>query len=867
MWRVTLRGLLARKVRLALTALAILLGVAFVSGTYVLTDTLDQSFQGFFQQKVAGIDLVVQRPGAFVGDQDRNRVPDSTVAEVRQVAGVKSAYGFLQDYAQFVDKSGTSIQTGGAPTFGLTWSQKGNDGPLKILPRKVKSNGCLSGPSRAPERDGEVAMDIGTARAYKFAAGDKIDILLQGPKERFCITGLFSFGDRKEPLAVTFAAFDMATAQRVFDAPGEVDQVFVVADSGASPAELKNKITNSLRGDYEVVLAKAFAARQSKSVTDFFSLLTQLLLGFASIGLVVGAFIIFNTFSILVAQRTREFGLLRSLGARGRQIVVAVIVEAALVGVIAAAAGLLAGLGLAALLLNVLGSVGFEVPDGSLVVGERTIIVAAAVGILVTVAASVIPAIRAARISPMAAINDLISSDATTGRRSLRRRGIVGLVFIIASIPTLLIGINRTQNALSVTDEIWLVAVGALLLFFGAVILLAALARPLVAVLGAPLRVLGVSGSLARANAMRNPRRTSATASALVVGFALVGLVTIFGASAKVSVADTIDRGIRADLILKAQQFTNFSPQVADRIKGLPELDAVAPMQFGNVRADANEETITGTDLSQLDQVVDLGLIAGKIKTDNPDGALVSTAAAQRYGLELGSTYYLLGPETPTQARAVVISGIFTQTDFTGGLPVSFVVGETKYAELFGLKSQDSLVYLSARDGMITQAKAAVSKAIGTDFPNVGVLTRQEYKNDQEKAIDRFLTVTVALLFLAEIIAVLGIINTLALSVYERTREIGLLRAVGTSRRQIRRMVRGESVLVALLGGVIGISVGVVWGWAFTSALKSRINVISIPITQLLIFVALSMVAGVIAAIAPAWRAGRLDLLEAIATE
>jgi len=863
MWRVTLRGLLARKVRLALTVLAILLGVAFVSGTYVLTDTLDQSFQGFFQQKVAGIDLVVQRPGAFVGDQDRNRVPDSTVAEVRQVAGVKSAYGFLQDYAQFVDQSGTSIQTGGAPTFGLTWSQKGNDGPLKILPRKVKGNGCLSGPSRAPERDGEVAMDIGTARAYKFAVGDEIDILLQGPKERFCITGLFSFGDREEPLAVTFAAFNVATAQRVFDAPGEVDQVFVVADSDASPVELKNKITNSLRGDYEVVLAKAFAARQSKSVTDFFSLLTQLLLGFASIGLVVGAFIIFNTFSILVAQRTREFGLLRSLGARGRQIVVAVIVEAALVGVIAATAGLLAGVGLAALLLNVLGSVGFEVPDGSLVVGERTIIVAAAVGILVTVAASVAPAIRAARISPMAAINDLISS----ADRSLRRRGIVGLVFVIASIPTLLIGINRTQNALNVTDEIWLVAVGALLLFFGAVILLAAFARPLVAVLGAPLRVLGVSGSLARANAMRNPRRTSATASALVVGFALVGLVTIFGASAKVSVADTIDRGIRADLILKAQQFANFSPQVADRIKGLPELDAVAPMQFGNVRADANEETITGTDLSQLDQVADLGLIAGKIKTDNPDGALVSTAAAQRYGLKLGSTYYLLGPETPTQARAVVISGIFTQTDFTGGLPVSFVVGETKYAELFGVKSQDSLVYLSARDGMITQAKAAVGKAIGTDFPNVGVLTRQEYKNDQEKAIDRFLTVTVALLFLAEIIAVLGIINTLALSVYERTREIGLLRALGTSRRQIRRMVRGESVLVALLGGVIGISVGVVWGWAFTSALKSRINVISIPITQLLIFVALSMVAGVIAAIAPAWRAGRLDLLEAIATE
>lgn len=863
MWRATLRGLLARKVRLALTALAVLLGVAFISGTYVLTDTLDQSFQGFFRQKVAGIDLVVQRPGAFEGDRDRNRVPNSAVTEVRQVAGVQSAYGFLQDYAQFVDQKGASIQTGGAPTFGLTWSQKGNDGPLKILPRPVRKGGCLVGSSREPRRDGEVAMDVGTATAYNFRPGDEVDILLQGPKESFCITGLFSFGTAKDPLAVTFAAFDVATAQRVFDSPGEVDQIFVVADSGVNPVALRTKIQNSLAGDYEVVLGEAFAASQSADVTSFFSLLTQLLLGFAAIGLFVGAFIIFNTFSILVAQRTREFGLLRAMGARGRQVVVAVIAEATLVGVIASVAGLFAGIGLAALLLGVLGSVGFEVPSGSLVISQRTLVVAAAVGILVTIAASVAPALRASRISPMAAINDVRSS----AERSLHWRWVIGSIFIAASVPILIIGIERSQNALSITDEIWIVAVGALLLFFGAVTLLAAFARPLVAVLGMPLRLFGVSGSLARANAMRNPRRTSATASALVVGLALVGLVTIFGASAKVSVADTIDRGIRADLILKAQQFANFSPQVADLVKGVPEVDAVAPFQFGNVRVDANEETVAGTALSQLDRVADLGLTAGVISTDDPNGALVSTAAAQRYRLKVGSSYYLLGPETPTQARPVVITGIFSQDDFTGGLPVSFVVGESKYAELFGAKSQDSLIYLSTQSGKADAAQREVKKIVQADFPNVSVLTRQEYKNDQEKAIDRFLTITVALLFLAEIIAVLGIINTLALSVYERTREIGLLRAVGTTRRQIRRMVRGESVLVALLGGVVGITVGIIWGWAFTSALKTRVNIISIPITQLLIFVALSMVAGVIAAIAPAWRAGRLELLEAISTE
>jgi len=850
MWKATIRGLLARKVRLALTALSVLLGVSFVTGTYVLTDTLDASFQTFFQRTVEGVDLVVRLRAPFGGDGERDRAPEDLVEQVREVEGVGSAYGLLEDYAQFVDKDGNSIQNGGAPTIGLSWSQAPDaDEPLRL------------DEGRAPRRDGEVAMDIGTATRHGFKVGDEVDVLLEGPKERFRIVGLFGFGDELDALAVTFAAFDLETAQRVFGAPDRIDAVNVTTAPGVSPAELQARIQERLGPGYEVELASDFASDRSSEFSEFFDLLTQLLLGFAAIGLVVGAFIIFNTFAILVAQRTREFGLLRAMGASGPQVVVAVVLEAALVGLVAALLGLAAGVGLAALLLAVVSELGFDIPDGPLLVEERTIIAALAVGVLVTVASSVIPALRASRIPPMAAINDVLPERP----RPFRRRRILGALFVLASIPCLVIGVDRSRKAVDVTDEIWLVALGALLLFFGVVLLLATFARPLAGILGRPLRALGITGTLARGNAMRNPRRTAATASALVVGLALVGLVAIFGESAKASVAAAVDRGIRADFVLKAQQFVGFSPQVADRLRELPELDAVASFRFGNVRIELEEETVTGVDPDALARVVDLRVRAGSIADMGDDGMLVHTDTAERFGLRLGDAYAVQLPRGFVTLR---VAGIYEQEDFTGGFPISVVVAQPAYEQGFGTDDQDSLVYVSARDGDTAAARRAITQALGDDFPNIDVLTREEYKDEQERAIDRFLAVTVALLLLAEIIAVLGIVNTLALSVFERTHELGLLRVVGTSRRQVRRMVRGESVIVALLGGLIGTVVGLVWGWVFTVALESQgITRVRVPVGQLVIFVVLSMIAGLAAALYPAWRASRLDVLQAIATE
>ncbi len=850
MWKATIRGLLARKVRLALTALSVLLGVSFVAGTYTLTDTLDASFQTFFDRTVEGVDVVVRPRAPFGGDGERDRAPASLVRQVRGVEGVGSAYGVLEDYAQFVDPEGESIQNGGAPTIGITWSQAPDaDEPLRL------SEG------RAPEADGEVAMDAGTAARHGFEVGDEVDVLLEGPKERFEIVGLFGFGNQLDALAVTFAAFDLQTAQRVFGAPGMVDAVNVTAAPGASNAAIQERLRAELGAAYEVNLASEFAADRSSDFTEFFSLLTQLLLGFAAIGLVVGAFIIFNTFSILVAQRTREFGLLRAMGASGRQVVVAVVLEAALVGFVASLLGLAAGVGLAALLLALVSSLGFDVPDGALVVAERTIIASLAVGVLVTVASSVIPAVRAARIPPIAAIDDVQPERP----RPFRRRRILGTLLVLASIPCLVIGVDRSRAAVDVTDEIWLVALGALLLFFGVVVLLATFARPLAGGLGRPLRLIGVTGTLARGNAMRNPRRTAATASALVVGLALVGLVAIFGESAKASVAEAVDRGIRADYVLKAQQFAGFSPQVADRLRDLPELDAVASFRFGNVRVDLGEETVAGVDPDALGDVVDLRVRRGSIGDMGDDGMLVHRDTAERLGLEVGETRAVQFPRGFFPLR---VAGIYEQEDFTGGFPVPFVVAQPAYERGFGPDDQDSLVYVSATDGDTGAARVAIRQALGDDFPNIDVLTREEYKDEQERAIDRFLAVTVALLLLAELIAVLGIVNTLALSVFERTRELGLLRVVGTTRRQVRRMVRGESVIVALLGGLVGTVLGLVWGWVFTISLESQgITQVRVPVGQLAIFVVLSMVAGIVAALYPAWRASRLDVLDAIATE
>jgi putative ABC transport system permease protein len=865
MWKATVKGILARKVRLLLTALAVLLGVSFVSGTYVLTDTLDRSFQGLFDEFGSGIDLVVRHQAPFGGDSGRQRFSSDVVDDVSAVDGVSAANGVLFDYAQFVDRDGENIQTGGAPTNGITWSQQGHEGPLRLV---------RDGDRRGHPPDGrhQIAMDASTAREYGFHIGDRVRVLLEGPAETFRIVALFTFGDQRQLGAVTFAAFDLETAQRVFDAPDLVDWISVTAEPGVSERELRSRIRAAIGPTYDVQTGQTFAADRGDEVLDFLDLLTQLLLGFAAIGLVVGAFIIFNTFTILVAQRTQELGLLRAMGASDRQVIASVIVEATVVGAIAAVAGVVVGLGLAAGLLALVSALGRDIPDGNLVLEQRTILASLAVGVGVTVAASVWPAVRAARVPPIAAITDVLPERV----RPMRRRVLVGALLVTGGIVALTVGLGRASEATAdVLNDlvdllvleipiIGLIALGALLVFFGAVILLAALARPLAALLGLPLRAMDVTGVLARGNAMRNPRRTAATASALVIGLALVGLVSIFGASAKASVRTAIDAGIRADFILKAQQFAGFSPQVAERLDPLPALSAVAPFRFGNVRVNLIEEVVTGVPARALGHVVDLSVQKGSTAAMARDGVLLHTDAAKEYQVGVGDAVTI---QFPLGFQSLRVAGIYDQADFLGLFPIDFIVAKRAYDQGFGVDEQDALIYAEA-SGSRQAARSAIEAALGRDFPNIEVLSRREYRADQERQIDRFLAVTIALLLLSEIIAVLGIVNTLALSVYERTRELGLLRAVGMSRRQVRRMVRGESLLIAVIGGLVGAVIGVLWGWVFTTSLETQgISELRIPGVEFAAFIILSMVAGVVAALAPAWRASRLDVLRAVTAE
>jgi putative ABC transport system permease protein len=849
MWKATIRGLFARKVRLALTALAILLGVAFVSATYVLTDSVKQSFDSVFAQTLSGIDLQVQGASALGDGSTPGRIPDAVVAQVAAVPGVRTANGFVRtSLAQFVDSHGDTIGGGGPPTFGVSWV---DGGPFHLTA------------GRAPERAGQVAMDAGTASANGYEVGDHVRILLSGAAKRYEIVGLFGLGDTSDFGAVTFAAFDLATAQREFGAGPSVDAVWVQRDPGVTVHELETRLERALGPGYDVLTASEAKIQTGKPVRQFLGFFTDALLGFAAIGVVVGAFIIFNTFTILVAQRTRELGLLRAMGATGGQVVRSVVLEAFAVGAVASAIGLGVGILLGAGLLNLLRELGLDLPPTSTVLLGRTVVVSLVVGVLVTVVAALIPALRASRVPPVAAIADV--PERVVG--GFGRRAVVGGAVLVAGAGVLAFGLARAHDVSGILNQVQVVAFGAFGVLLGVVLLLPTFVRPVVQFLGAPLRRFGPPGALARANAMRNPRRTAITASALVIGLALVGLTATFGASARASVGASTAAGQRADYIVKSDGFAGFSTQVVDRLRSLPEVTTAAAMRFADGAVDGDVTTVGSLDPALLEKVVDLDVVRGDASSLDAGGVLVSEELARHAGVDVGDQLpvQFSSGELPLTVRA-----IYRRQNFVGlfGQSVPLLVAPTTIGIGAGGTPQDSLVLVRTRGGEKLANQRALQRALARDFPNIHVLTRAQFRHDQQAQVDQFLTVLIAILALSEIIAILGIINTLVLSVHERTRELGLLRVVGMSRRQVRRMVRWESVAIAVLGGVVGLALGMLWGWAFSRALEEQgITLFRIPVLQVALFVVGSMLAGVLAAVFPAWRASRLDVLDAIATE
>ena len=870
MLRAALKSLLGRKLRLVLTAFSIVLGVGFVAGTYVLTDTMNAAFEEVFEQTTQGVDVVVRAetafdpigagPGGGGGTEGREPLPAELLERVAALPEVASANGDVQGYAQFVDPVTDEVIGGvGPPTIGVNWT----DQATSVIELRE---------GRPPEGPDDVVVDAGTAQGASLTVGDRVRVLFEGPPAEFTIVGIVGFGDADNLAGATLAVFDTETAQRVLGKEGEFDTISITAAEGSSSAELRTALQEVLPEGVEAATSADVADEAAQALGDALGFFRTALLVFAMIALFVGAFIIFNTFSIIVAQRTKELALLRSIGASRTQVMVSVVVEALAVGLVASAIGILAGILIAVGLQGLLGLLGIDLPSTTLQVLPRTIVVSLVVGIVVTVISSVLPARRAGRVAPIEALRE---STATGLGQGYGRRLTFGGVVTGLGGAALLYGLFGNQDNAGL-----LIGIGAAVTFVGVAMLSPFIARPLSqgigSVLGGVLRLfdplaraLGRKGSsaiqrrLGRENAMRNPRRTAATASALMIGLGLVAMVSILSASLKASIDVALERSLRADLTLMTQSFTAFSPEATTRVRALPEVDVVSAFRQGGMRWEGSTEFVTAVEPSTVEAVASLDVTEGSLDALNePDSVLIYVERAVDEGIAVGDRITV---EFATVGETeLTVAGIYQENGVVGG---GFLLSLETYERYF-TEQLDAWSMVRLADGVTpAQGQAALETALA-DFPNVQVQDQASFREQQAGFIDQLLNLVTALLSMAILIALFGIANTLGLSIFERTRELGLLRAVGMSRAQVRRMVRWEAVIIAVLGALLGLVIGVFFGWALQQALASEgVTELAIPAGQLTAYVLFAAIAGVFTAIGPARRAARLNVLEAISYE
>ncbi len=843
MWRVTLKGLLSHRVRLVLTTLSVVLGVAFVSGTYVLTDTMSAVFHDLVRGGAETIDVLVR--SATVGgldameslDAQPQPLPESTLDDVRAVDGVARAEGIIQGYALIVRPDGKAITPMGPPTLGAAWSTWGD--------RTVEEGG------RPPAGPTDVAIDATTAARNGLNVGDRVNIVFSDtPPRPFTIVGL-STATRAEGenlAGATLAEFDPATAQDVLDLGGQFTAISVAVDAGTDPQTVVNRIEATVPGDVDAITSAEYADELTANIDESLSFLTIIFGVFAAIALVVGAFIIANTFSITVLQRTREFALLRSLGASRRQVVASVVGEAAIVGLMASVLGVVAGLGLATGLNALLRVAGMDMPSGTLVLRPRTVVVGLTVGLVITVVSSLLPARRAAGIHPMAALRDV----GVHAYRPSRRRVAGGVIAGVAAVVLVAVA------AFGHPDR------SGLMLGAGAVLALAALAatgplltRPVLQVLGGSGAHLGTVGRIARSNSMRTPRRTWTTASALTVGLALVSSVAVIGASMKASASAALEGIVRADVIVSASNAMTgggVPPVLAGQLATLPEVGGVSALSRGSGRIGDASASMLAVDPTQWDKVAETTFTQGSIlDLAGVGNVAVDADLARERGYAVGNVLDAVFPASgPTTLR---VGAIFEPDDLVSG----WLTSNTTLQQLVP-QATDAAVLVARAEGVDADAVLAAVETMAADYPSVNVQDQAQYRDSIAGQVDRLLALVTALLGMALFIAVLGIMNTLALSIHERTHEIGLLRAVGMTRGQVRRMIRWEAVTVALLGAFVGLVLGVLFGWLTTRVFADQgLTAFVMPYGQLVGAVVLAALAGVLAAVLPARRAAQLE--------
>lgn len=848
MLKVTLRNLLARKVRLVLSASAIVIGIAFVAGTLVFTDTMGSSFDAIV--KGGTPDAVVRpvRQGSWSDRSsviDTRTVPGQVVRRLRTTPGAARVDGTVEGQTLFVvGRNGKLVGGTGAPTLSYNFNS---------APSITGKPALTIGRGHAPHGAHEVALDARTAEKAGYHLGDVVSMVTSGDRPRVSarLVGIAQFGGGGLAGA-SLVIWDTATAQQLFlHGRDAFTSVSLTAEPGVSQADLAAHARRLLPPGLQAVTGDTVAQETQDAVGKALNFLNIFLLVFAAIALVVGTFLIINTFSILVAQRSRELALLRAMGASRRQVNRSVLLEAAVVGLVGSTLGLAGGWGLAAGLRAVFASFGLDLSATPLVFSVRTVLVSYGVGMAVTLLAAYLPARRASRIPPVAAMRD----DVALPESSIRRRMLAGGVLALVG-GGLMAGGLAGSGGTGAT----LVGLGVFGILVAVALMSPVLGRPVLHALGAAYRGLfGTVGTLATENSLRNPRRTAATASALMIGLALVSTMSVIGASVNASIASGVDKQFTTDFLLSNPVNTPFSPRIADQARALPGVGRVVETQWLPARIRGGTEYVVTTDVPRMVSMFHLHRVRGTLRVGPGEVALS----------QKGSAAYVAGPgdtltvALPTGRQHLKVVGIYADSQVVGRSMASFSLVHAAHVPRF-----DSNVAVDAAEGASVAQVGRQLRHLVKDVPTVNVQSKAEFSATQRANVDQLLYLIYALLGLAIVIAVLGIVNTLALSVIERTREVGLLRAVGVSRRQLRQMVRLEAIAIAVLGAVLGIVMGIGFGIVLQQAIKDQgVTDLAVPVVRLLAFVVIAAAVGVLAAVFPARRAARLDVLRAITTE
>ena len=830
----TIKQLAANKLRLLATAFAVILGVAFLAGTLILTDTLTTTFNGVLTRADAGTDAYIRAtsPIALGYAESGQPLDASLIDTVRAVDGVDQATIEVSGYAQIVDKAGKAAGKFNPGVRGMNWVTVPALNPFTV------------NAGRAPAGPNEIATDQHYAKEAGLEVGDSTTVLSKGAPRPVTLVGTVRFGDTDRLGAVSVVLFDNLTAQEVLNAPGQIDAIAVTARSGVSPATLVDRLAPVVGSSNQVItgttLTKEHQDRLKRDISQFGTFLRI----FALIAVFVGAFIINNTFSIIVSQRTKEMALLRAVGATGRQVRAAILAEAAVTGVVASAVGVVAGIGVAEAIKALMGALGVKIPIGTMVITSATVTASMIVGIVITVVSAVMPARRASKVAPIAALRDIAQDRSAVSKRRI----LIGTTATTVAVATLLVGLNAANAKI--------VGIGALGLFLAVSVLGPVLARPVSAILGSPIaRLRGTAGAIAQQNAMRNPKRTARTAASLMIGVALVSFLSIFATSIKASGAGAFRTDYHGTVVVDAGAIGStggFSPNLATNLATQPEVHAISEQRSTAVEIDGNAAFLNAYNGGTIGTLFNLGHVEGDVTGLGADGIAVKAGTGPD-AVRLGDTRTIT---FPTGTATFTVRATYDHgADIVGDRFVDLTAFNANVATQL-----DTRIYVNVDNISVVDQGAA-------SYPTAKVLTTEAFIAQQNSQIDTILTLMYALLGLAVLIALLGIANTLALSIHERKRELGLLRAVGMSRAQVRSSVRWESAIIALFGTGLGLTIGAFLGWAIVHTLANEgLNHVVIPIGTLTTITAIATIAGVGAALMPARRAARIDILTAVAT-